>query len=94
MPELVPDIYCDSILTNVTPYDCILQLHRRPSANVSAPNQQPEMVGCVRISLEQAKAFAIMLTGALKQFEGQQCAAIPIHPQIRISLGISKNEDW
>jgi len=62
MPDEVPDIYCDSVLANVTPFDMVLQLSRRPADAVNSANAPAELVGCIRMSLEQAKALAIVLT--------------------------------
>ena len=94
MPDEVPDIYCDGVVTAVTPYDVILQLQRRPKENPSGATQLPDLVGCVRLSLEQAKVLCIVLKASLKALEDSQGTAIPLHPQVRQPLGISKNEDW
>jgi hypothetical protein len=88
------DIYRDGVIVNVTPYDVILQLQRRPADNAESATAQQEVVGCVRMSLEQAKTFAIILKTSLKQLEESQGTDIPIHPQLRANLKISKNEDW
>jgi hypothetical protein len=102
--EDAPDIYCDGIQLGLTPFDVMIWLMRRSPEMPSFPapgqqhrgNQQevPAMVvGTVRISLEQAKVFAILLRKNLKDFE-DKTGKIPMHPEMMGMLGISKDEDW
>ena len=92
MAEEIPDIYCDSMQLMLSANDLVMELLKRTPSGVAT--QSPIKVGYVRISLEHAKALTIMLKTSLKQFEEQQGAPIPLHPQVRSALGISKNEDW
>jgi hypothetical protein len=89
--EEAPDIYCDGTAMAMTPYDVMIQLLRRPSD----PGKQSEhiRVGTLRMSMEHAKVFAIMLRKNLKAYE-DQAGQIPMHPSLMKDLGISKPEDW
>lgn len=90
-PGEVPDIYCDGVQMNLTPYDVMIELQRRPP--VLGPEAKPVRVGTLRMSLEHAKVFAIMLRKNLKAFE-DATGKIPMHPELMKQLGISKEEDW
>ena len=90
-PDDVPDIYCDGVQMGLTPYDVMITLLRRPPV----PDAKGELnrVGTLRMSLEHAKVFAIMLRKNLKTFE-DATGKIPMHPELMKQLGISKEEDW
>ncbi len=88
----VPDIYCDGVQITLGPYDAALHLTRRP--DTAGSTESPTSVGCIRMSWEHAKVMVIMLRKVMQDHESVLGAAIPIHPQIRATLGISKEEDW
>ena len=90
-PEEVPDIYCDGVQMGLTPYDVMIELLRRPP--VLGGDVKPLRVGMIRMSLEHAKVFAIMLRKNLKNYE-DTTGSIPMHPDLLKQLGISKAEDW
>lgn len=87
----IPDIYCDSVQMGLTPYDVMIELLRRPP--VLGAEGKPVRVGTIRMSLEHAKVFAIMLRKNLKSYE-DTTGPIPMHPNLIKELGISKAEDW
>lgn len=87
----VPDIYCDGVQMGLTPYDVMIALLRRPP--VVGGEGKPALVGTIRMSLEHAKVFAIMLRKNLKSYE-DATGPIPMHPDLMKDLGISKSEDW
>lgn len=89
--ETPPDIYCDGTAMAMTPYDVMIHLLRRPSD--PDKQAQPVKVGTLRMSMEHAKTFAIMLRKNLKGYE-DQAGKIPLHPNLMKELGISKEEDW
>lgn len=89
----VPDIYCNAVEMGISPYDLTVELQlNSPTKGDEA--QGPVLVGRVRMSLEHAKVFAIMLTRTLKTYEAQTGGPIRLHPEFMNSLGISKEEDW
>ena len=90
-PDEVPDIYCDGVQMGLTPYDVMITLLRRPP--VPGAEGKPVRVGTIRMSLEHAKVFAIMLRKHLKTYE-DTTGQIPMHPDLMKELGISKAEDW
>ena len=90
-PDEVPDIYCDGVGMGLTPYDVMITLLRRPP--VPGAEGKPVRVGTIRMSLEHAKVFAIMLRKHLKTYE-DTTGQIPMHPDLMKELGISKAEDW
>lgn len=90
--EETPDIYCDSVQMSISPYDLMIELQRRPP--VIGGEVKPVRVGTIRMSLEHAKVFAIILGKTLKGYEDQTGSAIPMHPDLLKQLGISKAEDW
>ena len=90
-PDEVPDIYCDGVQMGLTPYDVMIELQRRPP--VLGGEGKPARVGTIRMSLEHAKVFAIMLRKNLKAYE-DATGPIPMHPELLKQLGISKQEDW
>lgn len=88
----IPDVYFDSTLIQVSANDVIIQLLKRsPSANTT---EVPETVAFLRVSLEQAKLFTILMKSSLKNYESQLGAEIKIHPGILAQLGVSSKEDW
>jgi|GEM_PF-6608964 hypothetical protein len=104
--EEITEITCDGVQIAMTPFDLTLWIMRRPATLPPAPlpqahpgsqavptNVSPVTVGIVRMSLEQAKAFAIVLRKNLKSFE-DQTGLIPMHPAMLNAFGISKSEDW
>lgn len=94
-PDEMPDIYCDGVGMNLTPYDVMITLLRRPPAPgvEGKPEGPPVRVGTIRMSLEHAKVFAIMLRKNLKGYE-DTTGPIPMHPELMKQLGISRAEDW
>ena len=93
-PDEAPDIYCDGVQIGSTPFDIMIELQRRPPGLPTPADAKPVRVGTVRMSLEHAKVFAIVLTKNLKGYEDQTGQAIPMHPDLARQLGISKAEDW
>ena len=89
--EDIPDIYCDGVQMGLTPYDVMIELLRSPP--VLGAEGKPVRVGTIRMSLEHAKVFAIMLRKNLKNYE-DTTGQIPMHPNLMKDLGISKAEDW
>lgn len=94
-PDEAPDIYCDGVQMNLTPYDMMIWLQRRPAAPPTSGGEvvKPIHVGTIRMSLEHAKVFAIMLRKYLKGYE-DTTGQILMHPKLMEELGISKEEDW
>ena len=90
--DQVPDIYCNGVQMGVSPYDLMIELQRISPTAGGEP--KPVLVGKVRMSLEHAKVFAIMLRKTLKDYEDQTKGAIPMHPNLLNGLGISRAEDW
>ncbi len=88
----IPDVYCDGVGVQVTPFGLILNLTQAPPT--PGTTQQPKTTAYVRMSLEHAKVMTIMLRKILKQHEDQQGSAIVLHPQIYTQMGISRQEDW
>ncbi|MFH1140450.1 MAG: hypothetical protein V1724_02005 [Chloroflexota bacterium] len=86
-----PDVYCDGMQIQVSPFGIILQLTQIPPTPGTVP---PKSVAYVRMSLEHAKVVAIVLRRVLKQHEDTQGGAIVLHPQLYQQLGISRQEDW
>ena len=89
--QVIPDVYCDGMLLQLSPFGLILNLTK------SSPipgTQAPKSVAYARMSLEHAKVIAVMLRRVLKQHEEQQGGAIILHPQVYQQLGISREEDW
>jgi hypothetical protein len=89
--EEAPDIYCDGTEMAMTPYDVMIHLLRRSSD--PSKQAEPVRVGTLRMSMEHAKVFAIVLRKNLKAYE-DQAGQIPMHPDLMKELGISKPEDW
>ena len=89
------DIYCDMVQVSISPFDVLLCLSQRAIVP-NAPNlaAAPRQVGCVRMSLEHAKALSIMLRKGLKCYEDSVGQPIPLHPEVRSGIGISLEEDW
>ena len=87
----VPDIYCDGMQIQASPFGIVLLLTLVPPTPGTQP---PKNVAYVRMSLEHAKVVAIMLRRVMKQHEEQQGGAIVLHPQLYQQLGISRQEDW
>jgi hypothetical protein len=92
MDPQTPDVYCDSAQISLSPFDVLLLLFERPPAISST--MPPKTVACVRMSLEHAKVFAMMLRKALKQYEENLGSPIPLSPQVYPQLGLSPHEDW
>lgn len=88
----IPDIYADSANLSVCPHDVMMHFYQK--ANTPNSAQPPTQVGCVRMSLECAKLFAIILKKYLKQHEDGQGCPIKIHPQVVQAAGLSVAEDW
>ena len=92
--EEIPDIYCDGVKMGMTPFDMMIWLLQRPpSIGTQGTEVKPIHVGTIRMSLEHAKVFAIMLRKNIKEYE-DQTGQIPMHPDLMRNLGISKAEDW
>lgn len=91
--KAIPDIYCNGAQMGISPYDVMLELQL--NSPLKNPHDKPEsvMVGKVRMSLEHAKIFAIMLRKNLKTYE-DQTGAIKVHPNLLKEMGISREEDW
>lgn len=89
----IPDIYCNGVEMGISPYDLTieLQLNSPPKGSEA---QAPDVVGRVRMSLEHAKVFAIILKKHLKGYEDQTGGFIRVHPDLLKGLGVSKEEDW
>ncbi|MBS1723159.1 MAG: DUF3467 domain-containing protein [Armatimonadetes bacterium] len=92
MPDEVPDIYADSVYLAISPYDLMIRLAKRPFESGDAP-AEPETVGVVRMSHEQAKTFAVVLRNLLVEYEKGH-GKIRIHSELRERVGISEDGDW
>jgi hypothetical protein len=93
LPDEAPDIYCDGVQMGLTAYDVMIELQRRPAGLPTPAEAKPVRVGTIRMSLEHAKVFAIILRKNLKGYE-DVTGPIPMHPDLLKLLGISKAEDW
>ena len=93
-PDEAPDIYCDGVQIAATPFDIVIELQRRAVSFAAPGDSKPVRVGTIRMSLEHAKVFAIVLTRNLHGYEQQTGNTIPLHPELAKNLGISKAEDW
>ena len=91
--EEAPDIYCDGVQIGLTPFDVMIELQRRPAGLPTPADAKPVRAGTIRMSLQHAKVFAIMLRKNLKAYE-DTTGKIPMHPELLKHLGISKEEDW
>ena len=91
----IPDIYCDSTAIVTSAVDVAINLMKRPPGipNPTAAPPQMLMVGCVRMSLETAKLFAVSLKRSLKTHEDKH-GNIQIAPETCKALGVSLEEDW
>ena len=76
----VPDIYCDGTQMGLTPYDVMIFLLRRP-ADPSKQNE-PVRVGTLRMSLEHAKVFAIILRKNLQNALYIRVLKVKVNPAI------------
>jgi len=92
-PDEAPDIYCDGVQIGLTPFDVMIELGRRPAGLPPQADAKPVRVGTIRMSLQHAKVFAIILRKNLKAYE-DATGPISMHPELRKQLGISKEEDW
>jgi hypothetical protein len=104
--EEIAELNCDGVQIAMTPFDLTLWIMRRPATLPPVVQPQthpgtqqvpidtvPVTAGVIRMSLEQAKAFAILLRKNLTAFE-EQTGKIPMHPAMLHAFGISKSEDW
>ena len=89
----IPDIYCNGVEMGISPYDLTIELQLN-SPQKGAEKQAPAVVGKVRMSLEHAKVFAIVLKKHLRTYEDQAGGPIRVHPELLQGLGVSKEEDW
>ncbi|MEK6769485.1 MAG: hypothetical protein AABY85_10925 [Gemmatimonadota bacterium] len=87
-----PELYSDSVQIGVTPFTVVLSFTMAPAGQTGTIPPIP--VANIRTSLEHAKVMAILLRKNLKAFEEQMGQAIPLHPQLYQTLGLSKQEDW
>lgn len=86
------DIYCDQFNVTLGPYGVTFLLQRSPA--LPQPGQSTnESLGVVRMSLEHAKVFAMLLRRQLKTYEEEAGFPIRVMPQVMNSLGLSE-EDW
>lgn len=88
-----PDIYCNGVEMGISPYDLTIELQLN-SPPKGSEKQAPALVGKVRMSLEHAKVFAIILKKQLKGYEDQTGGLIRVHPDLLKGLGVSREEDW
>ena len=88
-----PDIYCNGVEMGISPYDLTIELQLN-SPPKGGDKQAAALVGKVRMSLEHAKVFAIMLKKQLRNYEEQTGGLIRVHPELLKGLGVSKEEDW
>ena len=89
----IPDIYCNGVQMGISPYDLTIELQLN-SPPKEGEKQVAALVGKVRMSLEHAKVFAIMLRKHLRGYEDQAGGPIRVHPEFLKGLGISREEDW
>ena len=89
----IPDIYCNGVEMGISPYDVTIELQLN-SPPKGSDKQAQALVGKVRMSLEHAKVFAIMLKKNLKTYEDQTGGLIRVHPELLKGLGVSREEDW
>lgn len=86
------DIYTDQFNVTTNPYGVTFLLQRTPA--LPQPGQSVnESLGVMRMSLEHAKVFAMLLRRQLKAHEEEAGFPIRVMPQIMNSLGLSE-EDW
>jgi len=90
-----PDIYCNGVEMGISPYDLTIELQlNSPPKEGEKQIPTPVVVGKVRMSLEHAKVFAIILKKNLLTYEGKTGGLIRVHPDLLKGLGVSKEEDW
>ena len=87
--EIEHEVFSDVFSHTVTPWSYILELGHRSAR----PGQPDVMVARVRMPLQQAKALAIMLLRAIRDYESQTGVEIDLPAQLRVQLGIA-DEDW
>ena len=91
----IPDIYCNGVEMGISPYDLTIELQLNSPAKGSEKQvPKPVVVGRVRMSVEHAKVFAIILKKNLKTYEDQTGGLIRVHPELLKDLGVSREEDW
>lgn len=94
-PDQVPDIYCNGVEMGISPYDLTIELQlNSPSKGGDKQAPAQVVVGRVRMSLEHAKVFAIILKKNLKGYEDKTGGLIRVHPDLLKGLGVSREEDW
>ena len=89
----IPDIYCNGVEIGISPYDLTIELQLNSPSKGNEKNE-PTLVGKVRMSLEHAKVFAILLQKNLRTYEDRTGGPIRVHPELLKNLGVSKDEDW
>ncbi len=92
--KAIPDIYCNGVEMGISPYDLTIDLQLISPPKGHEKQTTPVLVGKVRMSLEHAKVFAILLRRNLKTYEDQTGGLIRVHPDLLREMGISKEEDW
>ena len=94
MEAQVPDVYTDSVSVQVTPFGVLsvfgLSL---PTKGEAGSRVEHAPVVNLRMSLEHAKVFAILLARELHIYEEQAKALIPLHPGVVKTLNLTE-ESW
>ena len=90
----IPDIYCNSVQMGISPYDLTIEMGLSSPPSEGETQTETVIVGKVRMSLEHAKIFAIMLRKNLKDYEDKTGGPVRVHPELLRNLGISREEDW
>ena len=92
--EDLPDIYCDTMSMAQTAYGVAFTFSLSPSMPV--PGQAtPEPQAVVRMSLEHAKVFAMVVRKNLKQYELEHLGdPIRIPAEVLRQLNLSEESDW
>lgn len=92
MPDEPFDVYSDQFSITVTPYGATFLIQRTPA--VPQPGQTAnESLGVMRMSLEHAKVFSMILRRQLKLYEQEAGFPIRVMPRVMNDLGLS-DEDW
>ena len=91
----IPDVYCDQFNFTHSPWGVALTFGLSPNIAPSIPGQTPsEPQAIVRMSLEHAKAMAMIIRRSLKQYELETLGdPIKIPPAVLQGMKLSET-DW
>lgn len=95
MPDAdsVPDVYADQFLVSVNVWGIALSFLKGPAHPSPGQTPQGDMQATIRMSLEHAKATAMILRKQLKQYERESGTEIVIPNAVFNAMGLSA-EDW